>query len=77
MTSPYSRWGRTKSLYNSVKVCLGKYLERYFSKPMPFLVLEVADLICAEKESFESSTVPRCLCSCTFCTGISLNYITG
>ena len=33
---------------------------------MPFLVLEIADLICAEKESFESRITPKCLCSLTF-----------
>ena len=27
------------------RVYLGRYLERDFNKPMPFLVLEIADLI--------------------------------
>ncbi len=44
---------------------------------MPFLVLEIADFIWAEKESFESKIIPRCLCSFTFFTGMLLKRITG
>ena len=33
---------------------------------MPFLVFEIADLILAEKESFESRMIPKRLCSLTF-----------
>ena len=36
---------------------------------MPFLVFEIADLIRAEKESFESRIIRKCLCSLTFFTG--------
>ena len=51
--------------------------ERYFSIPIPFLVLEMTALICAEKVSFESRITPRCLCSSTSFTGVLLNRITG
>eukprot|EP00112_Aurelia_sp_Birch-Aquarium-sp1_P013404 Seg2844.3 transcript_id=Seg2844.3/GoldUCD/mRNA.D3Y31 product="hypothetical protein" protein_id=Seg2844.3/GoldUCD/D3Y31 len=34
-------------------------------------------LICAEKVSFESKIIPKCLCSSTFFTGVLLNRITG
>ena len=33
---------------------------------MPFLVLEIANLILAEKDSFESKIIPKCLRSFTF-----------
>ena len=32
---------------------------------MPFLVLEIADFIWAEKDSVESRIIPKCLCSST------------
>ena len=52
--------------------CLGRYFERYLSKPIPFLVLEIADLTRAEKDSSESRMIPKCLCSSTFFTGMLL-----
>ena len=56
---------------------MGMYLERHFSKPIPFLDLEIANLIWAEKDKFESSIIPRCLCSLTFATGVLLKEIFG
>ena len=44
---------------------------------MPFLVLEIADLICAKQESFESRIIPKCLCSLAFFTGMLLKRIIG
>ena len=32
---------------------------------MLFLVLEMADLVCAEEEIFGSRIIPKCLCSLT------------
>ena len=51
------------------------YLERYFSKPVPFFDLEIANLIWAENDKFESNIIPRCLCSLTFATGVLLGEI--
>ena len=45
--------------------------------PIPFLVLEIAYLIWAEKDNFESSIIPKCLCSSTFITGMLLKRISG
>ena len=45
--------------------------------PTPFLVLEIAALICTSNESFESSTMPRCLCIVTLSTGTPLKKISG
>ena len=55
---------------------LGRYLERYFSRPMPFLVLELADLMRAEKENCMSKIIPRCFGSSTFFVGLLLKRIT-
>ena len=45
--------------------------------PIPFLVLDIADLIWEEKDNFESRTSPKCLCSTTCITGKLLKRITG
>ena len=60
-----------------LRVFLGRYLERYFSKPIPFLDFDIADLIWAEKDKPESGMIPKCLFSSTFITSVSLKKISG
>ena len=40
---PIVKVGLHIKLVRFLGVCLGKYLERYFSNPMPFFVLKIAD----------------------------------
>ena len=55
----------------------GQILKEKLQKTNALLALEIAVLIWAEKESFESRMIPRCLCSVTFFTGMLLKRITG
>ena len=48
-----------------------------YNKPVLEIADLILDLIWAEKDSFESRIIPKCLCSTTFFTGMLLKRITG
>ena len=58
-------------------VFLGRQLERNLNMPIPFLDLDMADLIWVEKDTSESRTIPKSLCLTTCITGKLVKRITG